>query len=102
MNYWAHITPAPDFEVLATTGQSQAATMVLPPNERIGGPNNHHEHADQWLYVLSGTGRAAVGDEAVELGPGALVLIKAGEVHEISNLGDVALETLNIYAPAAY
>lgn len=102
MNYWSKITPSQEFSVLTTTERSQVATMVVAPNDHVGGPHNAHESADQWLYVLSGEGRAVVSNEAVELGPGALVLIEAGQPHEISNLGDVPLETVNIYAPAAY
>lgn len=102
MNYWSQINPAPGFNVLATTRRSQVATMVLAPGEHVGGPDNIHPDADQWLYVLAGHGRAAVSDEAVELGGGAVVLIEAGESHEIRNRGDDPLETVTIYAPSVY
>ena len=36
------------------------------------------------------------------LEPGSLLLIEAGEAHEIANDGDVPLESLNIYAPPEY
>lgn len=102
MNHWAQINPAPDFNFLATTRRSQAATNVLPPNEQVGGADNADPNADQWLYVLAGSGRAVVANEAVDIGPGALVLIEAGEAHELRNLDEVPMETIHIYAPAAY
>jgi len=102
MQHWQRLTPAPGFRVLASSRRSQAATMVLPAEERTGGPDNRHAGSDQWLYVLSGEGRAVVNDEAVPLGPGSVLLIEADEPHEIRNLGDADLEMLNIYAPPEY
>lgn len=102
MRHWQRLTPTPGFSVLASSERSQAATMVLGADEKTGGPDNVHAAADQWVYVLSGEGRAVVGDEPVPLGPGSILLIEAGERHEIRNLGDGDLETLNIYAPPEY
>lgn len=76
--------------------------MVLEPNESTGGPDNQHAMSDQWLYVVSGSGRAVVGNETVALEPGVLLLIEAGDTHEINNPGVRPLETLNIYAPPQY
>lgn len=102
MRHWQRPPPSSGFCVLASSERSQAATMVLSVDETVGGPANVHEGADQWLYVLSGEGRAMVGDKSVPLGPGSLLLIEAGEPHEIRNLGDGELETLNFYAPPEY
>lgn len=103
MKYIARITPPPGFSVLHGTGRSQAATMVLEPQQASGGPDNELAGSDQWLFVLSGQGRAVIGgDETVDLGPGALLLIEAGETHEINNTGDRPLETLHIFAPPEY
>lgn len=90
------------FEVLFGTPRSQAATMVLAPGETTGGPDNRHEHSDQWLYVLAGRGRATVNGQRIELEAGSLLLIEADEAHEIECSGDAPLETLNVYAPPAY
>lgn len=50
----------PDFEVIASNQQSQAAVMVIAPGQSEGGPGNRHRGADQWLYVVSGEGAAVV------------------------------------------
>jgi mannose-6-phosphate isomerase-like protein (cupin superfamily) len=90
------------FELLTKTGRGQAATMVLGPGRSTGGPNNRHEGSDQWLYVISGTGNAVVEGESHGLGEGSLLLIEAGESHEVSNTGEEPLETFSIYSPPAY
>jgi mannose-6-phosphate isomerase-like protein (cupin superfamily) len=90
------------FRIAAGTPRSQAATMTLKPGESTGGADNTHEHADQWLYVVSGTGQATVSGRALTLEPGALLLIEAGEPHEISNPGGEPLVTVNIYSPPVY
>jgi mannose-6-phosphate isomerase-like protein (cupin superfamily) len=54
------------------------------------------------LYVVSGRGRAILEGTEYELGAGSLLLIEAGEAHEISSAGDQPLETLSVYAPPEY
>jgi mannose-6-phosphate isomerase-like protein (cupin superfamily) len=61
-----------------------------------------HRGADQWMYVVAGTGVAIVNGERVELRASTLVLIQRGDLHEIRNTGKSALESLNIYVPPAY
>lgn len=90
------------FHIVARTNRSQAATMVLQPGKSTGGADNVHPHADQWLYVVSGEGTAEVSGRRIDLQPGALLLIEAGEPHEIRNTGRETLVTLNVYAPPAY
>ena len=96
------IDPKEGFHVLAKTGRSQAATMVLGAGRSTGGPDNAHRGSDQWLFVLSGRGRATVSGSELELAPGDLVLIEAGETHQIDNAGEEPLRTLNFYAPPQY
>lgn len=97
-----HIGPSAGFKVLAGTQRSQAATMTLAPGSSTGGPNNRHASSDQWLYIVSGEGRAILDGEEHEVEEGALLLIEAGEVHEIINDGELPLKTLSIYAPPEY
>ncbi len=90
------------FTIVAQTRRSQAATMTLRPGQSTGGEENTHPDADQWLYVVSGTGRAVVDGRTLELEPGVLLLIETGEAHEVSNPGGEPLVTINVYAPPAY
>jgi mannose-6-phosphate isomerase-like protein (cupin superfamily) len=97
-----HLQFGRGFKILLGDKQSQAAQMTLAPGETEGGPDNRHDGADQWLYVVSGTGVAIINDERLELREGSLVLISRGDRHEIRNRGETPLKTLNVYVPPAY
>ena len=97
-----NIDPSSFFEVVAGTSRSQAATMVLAPGRSTGGLDNRHARSDQWLYVLAGVGTGVVAGREVALRPGTLLLVEAGEAHELTNTGSEALKTFNLYAPPAY
>jgi len=91
-----------DFAVVLGNKRSQAAEMVLPPGESEGGPDNRHRGADQWLFVVSGSGQATVNKRRYRLRAGTLLLIEHGDTHEIKNTGWTKLATLNLYVPPAY
>ena len=90
------------FDVLETTERSQVAEMTLDPGKSTGGPSNQHAKSDQWLYVISGKGKAIIEQDEVKFKKGDLLLIEAGENHEVINDSDKPLKTFNIYSPPAY
>jgi mannose-6-phosphate isomerase-like protein (cupin superfamily) len=90
------------FRVIPGNRFSQAAEMVLPPGDAEGRADNRHRGADQWLYVVSGTGIATLDGKRYCVGEGTLLLIERGDEHEIRNNGDDLLRTLNFYVPPAY
>lgn len=95
-------SPTGYFDIVARTSRSQAATMVLEPGTVTGGPENRHPESDQWLYVAGGAGSATVAGREVEIGAGDMLLIEAGEAHEIQAGPEEPLVTINVYAPPAY
>lgn len=97
-----HLRFGEGFRVAIGNRRSQAAEMVIPPGDSEGGPDNRHRGADQWLFVLSGSGMAIVNGKRHALRAGSLLLIERGDVHEIRNSGRTALRTLNFYVPPAY
>lgn len=97
-----HLQFGHGFRVMLGDEHSQAAQMTLAPGESEGGPDNRHQGAEQWLYVVSGTGVAVVNGERAELREGSLLLIERGDRHEIRNIGKEPLRTLNVYVPPAY
>jgi mannose-6-phosphate isomerase-like protein (cupin superfamily) len=97
-----HLQFGHGFRVVLGDEHSQAAQMTLGPGESEGGPGNWHRGADQWLYVVSGTGVAVVNGDRVDLRAGTLVLIQRSDEHEIRNTGGGPLKTLNVYVPPAY
>jgi mannose-6-phosphate isomerase-like protein (cupin superfamily) len=91
------------FAVLHRTRSSQAATMTLTPGaESSEDSSNEHGWAEQWLYVISGTGTARVGRRSIALKPGSLLLIGKREPHVIRAGARSRLVTVNIYVPPAY
>jgi len=97
-----HLRFGKGFVVAFANRRAQAATMVIAPGDAEGGPDNRHRGADQWLYVVSGTGTAVVGGRRRSLRAGTLLLIQRGTTHEIRNTGRTKLTTLNLYVPPAY
>ena len=67
------------FHVAIGNKRSQAAQMVLEPGEIEGGTDNHHGGADQWIYVVSGSGVAIVNGKKTLLLPRSLLLIEREE-----------------------
>lgn len=90
------------FRVSAGNVRSQGAVMVFGPGDKEGGLDNRHRGADQWLLVTEGTGAAVINGRKLPLKAGTLILIEAGESHEIRNTGRSLLKTVNIYVPPAY
>ena len=90
------------FRVAFDVRRAQAAEMVLAPGDSEGGPDNRHRGADQWLFVVSGTGVATVEGRRVLLKAGTLLVIERRERHEVRNTGRTLLKTLNFYYPPAF
>lgn len=90
------------FRVSIGNKKSQGAVMVLSAGGSEGGPDNKHGGADQWLIVTEGTGTAIVNGRKLPLKAGTMVLIEAGDTHEIRNTGRGLLKTVNVYLPPAY
>jgi mannose-6-phosphate isomerase-like protein (cupin superfamily) len=90
------------FHVRLGNRRAQAAEMVIAPGGAEGGPDNRHRGADQWLYVVSGTGVATINGRALALRAGTLLVIERRDRHEVRNNGRAPLRTLNIYVPPAY
>lgn len=97
-----HLRFGKGFSVAMSNARAQCATMVIAPGDCEGGPDNRHRGADQWLFVLSGTGVAILGGRKHRLKAGSLVLVEKGTTHEIRNTGRTPLKTLNVYVPPAY
>ena len=97
-----HLRFGKGFRVVFGNAWAQAAEMVIPPGGAEGDAENRHRGADQWLYVVAGTGSALVNGTRYTLRPGTLLLIEHQDRHEIRNTGRELLRTLNVYVPPAY
>ena len=72
------LSPKEGFRVVRGNRRSQAAEMVIAPREAEGDPRNRHRGADQWLYVIAGTGSALVKTKRYRLVAGTLLFIPRG------------------------
>ena len=90
------------FRVAFSVRKAQAAEMVIAPGDSEGDVDNSHRGADQWLYVVAGTGVAIIEGRRTALKAGKLLVIERGERHEIRNTGGTVLKTLNFYSPPAF
>jgi mannose-6-phosphate isomerase-like protein (cupin superfamily) len=90
------------FKVVLSSRSAQAARMVLQPGKSEGHAGNRHDGAEQWLFVVRGSGVATVNRTRVPLRPGVMLLVERGDRHEILNDGGEDLVTLNLYVPPAY
>jgi mannose-6-phosphate isomerase-like protein (cupin superfamily) len=80
------------------TGEhSQLVSMSLVPGQEIG--SEVHPVVDQLFVFVSGTGTAEVGDESEDVGPGDVVAVPAGTVHNIINTGSDPLVLVTVYSP---
>lgn len=96
------VTYEKGFHVLAGDERSQAATLVIEPGRKVGGPHNRHRGADQWIYVESGEGEAVIAGQSYPLARGTLILIQRTESHGFRNTGAEPLRILTFYVPPAY
>lgn len=91
------------FAVILETDSTQAALMNLKPGETSGEFGNEHPKAEQWLYVIFGSGVVRFGKRRRALEQGSLIVIPRGEAHQIINTSKrTLLKTLNFYVPPAY
>lgn len=69
----------------ATAGAEHLAmgTEDVPPGSQI--PVHVHDHAEEILFVYTGSGRARVGDEEVDVGPETAIFVPPGMPHGFVN-----------------
>jgi len=77
--------------------QSLAEASVPP-----GGATLLHRHreSEELYFIVSGTGRMTLGDEAFAIAPGDTILIPPGTAHCLRNDGGETLRLLCACAPA--
>lgn len=64
---------------------TQAGVMIfqpLPPDFSTG--LHYHEEADEFFYVISGTGTATIAGQEYDIGPGDVIFVPAGEDHKLA------------------
>jgi mannose-6-phosphate isomerase-like protein (cupin superfamily) len=83
-------------EVL-TGEHEQVVVMTIPPGGEIG--EEVHPDTDQVLMFIDGRAEARLDEQASEVGPNDLVLVRAGTRHNFRNTSEGPLRLITIYAP---
>ena len=67
----------------------------------VGGftPSNQHRAAEEVFVVLHGYGEAALGDAAISIKPGSVLLLRPGHSHAVRNTGTTRLYCLTTMVP---
>ena len=84
-----------------TVGATQTVFGVtfFPPGARH--ELHRHPHAEEVEYLVSGSGTAYVGDDAIELGAGEAVFVPQNAYHGFENTSDADVVMAWYYAGAA-
>src|SRR3954469_25318171 len=103
MKRFSTVSNRREFAILHASRSAQAAMMTLQPGGSSSDkPEDEHPWAEQWLFVISGVGRAKFAGRSIALRANSLLLIEKRQPHQIINTGRSPLRTFNIYVPPAY
>jgi mannose-6-phosphate isomerase-like protein (cupin superfamily) len=83
--------------VLFTGEKSQLVVMSIPSDGEVGAET--HKHVEQILYFQSGTGEAVLNGKTSPIGPGDVVVVTPGTLHNFINTGKDPLQIFTTYAP---
>jgi mannose-6-phosphate isomerase-like protein (cupin superfamily) len=87
-----------DFRRVLWTGRhTQLVIMTIPVGGEIG--EEVHEHTDQILSFVSGTGAADLAGQTSAVAQGDLVVVPAGTRHNFRNTGANPLVLYTVYGP---
>ena len=83
--------------VLKTEQHCQLVAMHLRPGEDIG--EEVHDTTDQLFIIARGCGEVLIGEETMEFDVDDIILVPAGNLHNVTNTGAGELKLLTVYAP---
>ncbi|MCE9643998.1 cupin domain-containing protein [Candidatus Parcubacteria bacterium] len=83
--------------VISTGEKSQLVVMSVPPGGDVG--EETHEHVEQTLLFVSGSGKAKLNDDSYEVSAGDVVRVTPGVRHNFINTGTEPLKIFTVYAP---
>ena len=88
----------PDFRRVLWTGKhSQIVIMTVPAGGEIG--EEVHEHTDQILTFVAGTGEADLNGHTHPIEAGDQCAVPAGARHNFRNTGEEPLVLYTVYSP---
>jgi quercetin dioxygenase-like cupin family protein len=85
-------------EAPQTAGILTMFEFLVPRGARVPAPHSH-EAFDETLYGLEGVNWWTVDGRSVEVGPGDVLFIRRGSVHQFENRGMADARTLSVITP---
>ena len=86
------------FDMLIRSPQTQVVLASLPPGQTAQRRPALNRESDHVVYIIEGEALALVDGNERELLEGNIALIKAGQEHQVTNVGSSRLLYLNIHA----
>jgi len=83
-------------KVLYTTKKSQLVLMSIEPNSEVG---EEVHTLDQFIRFEAGEALVTVDGVIHKVGADWAVVIPAGSVHNVKNIGDTSLKLYSLYTP---
>ncbi len=82
--------------------QVEGFTFIMSTLAPRGGCTDFHAHntSGELMIFISGTGRALLGDEVIEIGPGTAMYAPPGVMHRTENTGAEPLQIACVFVPA--
>lgn len=84
-------------QVIFTGKFTQLVLMSLKPGEEIG--QETHDHVDQFFRFESGTAQVTIDNQEFTVGDGDAIVVPAGSLHNIVNIGQNDLKLYTLYSP---
>lgn len=84
-------------KVLFTGSKSQLVVMEIPVGGEIG--EETHEHVEQNLFFLSGSGEAILNGDEYTIRAGDVCVVTPGTTHNFINSGTEPMKIYTVYAP---
>ena len=84
-------------KVLFTGLNTQLVIMSIPVGGEVGAET--HKYTEQTLFFLSGTGEGMLDDKKFPIGPGDVVVVVPGTLHNFINTGTEPLKIYTVYGP---
>ena len=82
------------------TGRFAMITQDVSPGTAI--PVHLHEKEDEVIFIQSGTGRAALGDDTFDLAAGSTLFVPQGTWHGGRNTGSTTMKWIALYSPSGF
>ncbi|NQX87692.1 MAG: mannose-1-phosphate guanylyltransferase/mannose-6-phosphate isomerase [Halioglobus sp.] len=86
--------PWGSYESLVTADGFQVKRIVVNPGQRLS-LQMHHYRAEHWI-IVKGTAEVTCEDKVFMLGEDESTYIPLGHKHRLANLGDIALELIEV------